>query len=176
MKQETEGPCHSEDLRPASAPRPITLALGRPAGPRCWGSSLGNWNTLKEEKPSRDDPGVSPTQKQLRKAQVPSALCCSELHTARNHEDGKRSKPHGETALWDGTEKQDELPRTQRGGSRRTTRNRETAPLSSERQENRRIQEAKLKIQELGGGEGVQKRRSSWNEKTRNRNRSWENV
>ena len=47
-------------------PWPTALALGRPARPRCWGSSLGNWNTPKEEKPTRDNPGVSPTQRQLR--------------------------------------------------------------------------------------------------------------
>ena len=98
------------------------------------------------------------------------------FHMAQNHEDGKRSNPDGETGLWDGMEKQDQLPRMQRGGSRCTKRNCETAPLSSERQENRRIQEAKLKIQELGGGEGVQKMRSSWNEKTGNRNKRLENV
>ena len=33
------------------------------------------------------------------------------FHTAQNHEDGKRSNPDGETALWDSTEKQDQLPR-----------------------------------------------------------------
>ena len=62
------------------------------------------------------------------------------------------------------------------GGSRPTKRTRGTQQRYRQREENPHTQEAKLKIQDLGGEEGVQKTRSSWNEKTGNRKKSWENV